>query len=155
MTTRQITIADILTQFFAQSLEGKTGVARRRIDDAARQLRACIDSEADRILVTEDLELLAAERQFNPVDAVARVMGADDLIFLLSIFIEPQWQPTDRLQRAAQLRLTERLVRFILAHRLVHRHELACPILDVEVGISRGRAQLRKEREATAGRSIE
>ncbi|PRY67140.1 hypothetical protein B0I08_10733 [Glaciihabitans tibetensis] len=154
MTTQPITIAHILTHFFAAYLDGKTGVTRRRTDEAIHQLRACIDAEAERILEEDDLRLLAAERQFDEYEAVARVMQADDLVFLLSIFVEPQWQPNDRLQRAAQLQLTEKLLAFILTRRLVDRRELACPILDVQAGISRGRAELRSQRASAQGRGV-
>jgi hypothetical protein len=150
MTKRPITIDDILAHFFASYLDKKTGVARRRIEQAERQLRACIEAEAPRILVEEDLRMLAAERQFNPEHAVARMMLADDLIFLMSIFVEPQWQPADRLQRSAQLLLTSKLLEFVVGRGLVSRRELACPILDIEAGVVRGRAELQREKRHAA-----
>jgi hypothetical protein len=142
------TIDDILTQFFSLYLDGKTGVTRRRIDDAQSQLRACIESEAMRILVTDDRLVLQAELQFNPDRAVARLMHAEDLLYLLAIFTEPQWQPSDRTQRAAQLQLTDRLTTFLVSRNLVDRRDYACPILEVQVAIDRGRAEVRRQRAA-------
>ena len=153
--TADSTIDQILGRFFAARLDGKKGVSRRRIEEVEEQLRACIEAEADRILVTSDLLLLAAEREFNPAGAVARVMHAEDLIFILSIFVEPQWQPTNQTQRQTQLRMTEWLTGYLLRSRLVDRDGLCCPLLDIEGGISRGRAELRQQRAlANAGQAL-
>jgi hypothetical protein len=146
MTQRPITIDDILTHFFASYLDGKSGVTRRRIEEGERRLRLCIETEARRILVDDDIRVLDAERQFNPERTVARLMLADDLIYLLSIFVEPQWQPADRLQRSAQLQLTNKITEFVVSRRLVDPHDLACAILDIQAGVSRGRAELRHDR---------
>ena len=56
------------------------------------------------------------------------------------------------LQRAAQLRVTSQLTTFILSHRLVDHREFSCPILDIQVGIDRGQAELRRLREAARQR---
>lgn len=138
-------IDELLSQFFAVQQSGKKGVARQRIEEVERQLRACVEAEAERILVTSDLLLLASEREFDPAGAVARVMHADDLVFILSIFVEPGWQPSDPAQRQAQLRMTRLLTSYLLDHGFVSRKELCCPLLDIRAGISRGQAELRQE----------
>ncbi|MEO7121706.1 MAG: hypothetical protein ABI400_01025 [Lacisediminihabitans sp.] len=146
--TTTSTIDPILSEFFGSQLDGKKGVTRRRIEDVEACLRACIEMEAERILVSSDLLLLASEREFDPVGAVARVMHAEDLIFILSIFVGPQWQPTDPRQRQIHLRITELLTRYLLRLRLVDGEGLCCPLLDIECGISRGRDELRRLRHA-------
>jgi hypothetical protein len=153
MTSRPITIDDILTHFFASYLDGKTGTVRHRIEDGERQLRACIETEAQRILENDTLLMLAAERQFDPQRAVARVANADDLVFFLEVFVGPQWRPSNEFQRAAQTELTATLLHFVTSRRLVDSHQLACPILEVEAGIARERAErkLRRERHVRTG----
>ena len=150
MTTKRTTINEILIPFFAARLDGKKGVTRRRIDAVEQQLRDCLEAEAERILVTSDLLLLAAEREFDPVGAVARTMHADDLVFILSIFVKPQWQPTDPIQRRTQLRLTELLTGYLLGRRLVDQDGLCCPLIEIQIGIDHGRAELMSQRLASS-----
>lgn len=147
MTTARHTINEILQPFFASQTSGKKGLTLRRIQGVEVQLRLCIEAEAERILVTSDLAVLAAERQFNPDGAVARVMHADDLIFILSIFVQPEWQPSDLVQRRVQLRITEQLVGNLVRRRLIDRSSFACPILDIEFGVQRGRAEVRRQQQ--------
>jgi len=151
MTTARQTIDEILQPFFASQTNGKKGLTLRRIQEVERHLRACGETEAERILVAFDLAVLAAERQFSPDGAVARVMRADDLIFILSIFVQPEWQPVDPVQRKVQLRITEQLTGYLVRRRLVDGSSLACPIIDIEVGVQRGRDELRRQqRQARA-----
>ncbi|MEX1079531.1 MAG: hypothetical protein WED09_10530 [Homoserinimonas sp.] len=151
MTTARHTIDEILQPFFNSQTTGKKGLTLRRIQEVERHLRACSETEAERILIAPDLAVLAAERQFNPNGAVARVMHADDLVFILSIFVGPEWQPTDPVQRRVQLRITEQLAGVLIRRRLVDRSSLACPIIDIEIGIQRGRDEVRRQqRQARA-----
>lgn len=148
------TIEELLNQFFTVQQSGKKGIGRQRIEEVERQLRACVEAEAERILVTSDLLLLASEREFDPTDAVARVMHADDLVFILSIFVEPGWQPSDPTQRQAQLRMTQLLTNYLLDYGFVDREELCCPLLDIRCGISRSRAELRQQRQSAKASSV-
>lgn len=151
MTTTRRTIDEILQPFFAAQADRKKGLTLRRIQEVERHLRACSESEAERILIPSDLAVLAAEREFNPDGAVARVMHADDLIFILAIFVQPGWQPSDPVQRRVQLRITEQLAVLLIRRRLIDRSSLACPIIDIEIGIQRGRDELRRQqRQAKA-----
>ncbi len=145
MTTMRRTIDEILQPFFAAETTGKKGLTLHRIGAVERHLRDCCEREAERILITSDLALLAAERQFDPEGAVARVMHADDLIFMLSIFVRPEWQPADPVQRRVQLRITEKLTAHLVRRRLIDRSSLACPLIDIEIGIRRGRDEVRRQ----------
>jgi len=149
MTFTHPTIDTVLEQFLGLHLAGKTGLARRRIEETALLLRDCLEAEAHRVLVTRDLRLLAAEREFDPVGAVGRVGHADDLVFTLAVFLEPRWLPGDAVQRAVHLRFTDALAGFILNRHLVDAYEMACIVMDVQAGINRAKAVLRAER-ATA-----
>jgi hypothetical protein len=151
MTTARHTIDEVLQPFFAAQTAGKKGLTLRRIQEVERHLRSCSETEAERVLIASDLAVLAAERQFGPEGAVARVMHADDLIFILAIFVQPEWQPVDPVQRRVQLRITEQLTAHLVRRRLVDRSSLACPIIDIEVGVQRGRDEVRRQqRQARA-----
>lgn len=151
MTTVRPTIDEILRPFFAAQVTGKKGRTFHRIEEVERQLRLCGESEAERVLVASDLAVLAAERQFDPDGAVGRVMHGDDLVFILAIFVQADWQPSDPVQRRAQLRITEQLAWYLVRRRIIDRSSLACPLIDIEIGIERGREQVRRQqREARA-----
>ena len=151
MTTTRRTIDEILLPFFAAQANGKKGLTLRRIQEVERHLRLCGESEAERVLIASDLAVLAAERQFNPDGALARVMHGDDLVFILAIFVRHDWQPPDPVQRRVQLRITEQLAGYLVRRRLVDRSSLACPLIDIEIAIARGREEVRRQqREARA-----
>lgn len=105
-----------------------------------------METEGERILVSEDREILAAERQFTPQDAVARTMHADDLVFVLLMFVRDPWLPDDLVQRATQLRLTEYLTALLLADRLVDVEQLRCELMDLRAWIDDEKALLRRIR---------
>ena len=149
MTKTLPTIAHILNDFFEGKLAAKKGLSRSRIEQVERELRSCLEAEAERILVTGDLIVLAAERQFHPEDAVARTMHADDLIFVLTIFTTDPWLPEDRTQRRVHLTIVEALTANILNRRLVNQDDLCCPLLDLRCAIDRERGNLSGERRAS------
>lgn len=146
MTNTRPTIDHILNAFFAEKLLDKKGIARSRIEQVQLHLRECAEAEAHRILVTSDLVVLAAEREFHPDDAVARTMHADDLIFLLTIFTMEPWLPEDRTLRGVHLSIAGALTTRILALNLVDRYDLSCPLLDIRGAIGRERDLLWRER---------
>ena len=152
MKTQRPTIDPILRQFFDESIADKTGLARSRIEHVEGRLRECLEAEAERILVSDDKEILAAERQFTPNGAAARTMHADDLIFILMMFVRDPWLPADPVQRATQLRMTEYLTGLLLTERLVDREQLSCQLMDLRAWIDDEKAALqrirREERQA-------
>lgn len=147
MDIQRRTIDSILRQFFEEQQATKTGLTRRRIEAVEHHLRNCVEQEAGRILVEPDLLMVAAERQFDPDNAVARTMHADDLIFILAMFVRDPWLPSDRVQRATQLRMTEKLISHLLRARLVDGYELSCPILDTRAELNRARRELKRMRQ--------
>jgi hypothetical protein len=142
MTPNRPNIDEILVEFFGREREGKRGLTLQRIDLAERMLRGFLEAEGNRILVDDDLVLLAAEREFEPDGAFVRTMHADDLIFALPIFLNSA-DSLEPLDRRVQLRMADRLVGTILRKRLVNQDELLCPLLEARVAIDSGRAQLR------------
>ena len=73
MTNQLPSIDEIVKQFFSAQLTGKTGLTRHRIEVVEERLRACAEAEAERILVTQELLLLAAEREFDPIGGPLRM----------------------------------------------------------------------------------
>lgn len=145
-TTQRITIDEILRLFFAEQSAGKKGLTLTRIRTVEQRLRECVEAEADRILVTADRQLVAAERQFDREGAVARTMHADDLVYLLSIFVEEQWLPDDRVQRAKHVQLAARLADHLLRTCLVNREGMSCPLIEIRGAVYRERALQRRAR---------
>lgn len=140
------TIEVILQRFFAEQRAGKKGLTLARIELIERRMRECVESEAEHILVPADVQILAAEREFEAADAVARTMHADDLLFLLTLFVKEPWLPEERVQRTRHLQVTEKLMRFLLNHGLIDRYGLACPLLDIEVAVDQERMLRRDAR---------
>jgi hypothetical protein len=140
------TIDEILTQFFAGLREGTKGLTLTRIMLIEQRLRECVEAEAARILVDSDLQILAAERQFDPINAVARTMHADDLVFVLALFVREPWLPEERVQRTRQLQVTEKLTRFLQYYQLIDRFSIACPLIDIEIAVGHDRMLRRDER---------
>jgi hypothetical protein len=154
MNPQQATIDEILRRFFDRQLDQQRGMKRTRIVLVEQRLRECLEAEAERILVTADLQILAAERQFQPAGAVARTMHADDLVFILSLFVRDPWLPDDPVQRGTQLRLADALTGHLLLYRLVDFDGLSCPLLEIRGGIDLEKAALtrlrRERRRATS-----
>lgn len=142
MTESRPTITRILREFFDSQLAGTTGLRRSRIEAVELRLRECVEAEGDRILVSSDLAILAAERQLEPTGAVARLMHADDLVFVLSLYLGEPWLEHDPVDLRLQIRLVERLTARLLANGLVSGDELACPLYEIEGALGRARRAL-------------
>jgi hypothetical protein len=128
-------IDDILTEFFSGQLEGKTGLRRKRIEVAHARLRECLEAEGPGVLVTNDLVLLAAEREFHPDDAFIRTMHADDLIYTLGSYVRDPWLSENVTDRRVQLRVADALAGTVLGKRLIDRGDMMCALLDLRAGI--------------------
>ncbi|KFF59304.1 hypothetical protein JF66_12275 [Cryobacterium sp. MLB-32] len=146
MKTSQIHIDEILTAFFTLQGAGQTPAARRRTLLVEARLRDCLEIEGERVLVTRDLMILAAEREFEPVGAVARTMHADDLIFVLPSFLEAPWLHGTALMKRAQLTLVEHLTAQLLNDGTVTYDEVTCPLHEIRARLDAARAALRTER---------
>jgi hypothetical protein len=144
MTGTRPSIDQILASFFAARLEDSTGLRRRRIEGVERRLRGFLEADGECILPTGDRALLQLERQFGGGNAFARTMHADDLLFALRLFLAEPWLPGDVQDRRVQLSTVDALVFSLLERRLVDRHELACPLLQLQVAIDDAKAALRR-----------
>lgn len=140
------TIDEILERFFSEQRTGKKGLTLTRIMTIEQRLRECVEAEAERVLVASDLQILAAEREFDQTNAVARTMHADDLVFLLTLFVKEPWLPEERVQRTRHLQVTGKLAHYLQYYRLVDRFSIACPLIDIEIAVDQERMLRRTER---------
>jgi hypothetical protein len=101
---------ETLAAYFGPIRERARGTRAVRLEEAERELRACIEVSASQILSADELGLLAAERQFGTVGAAAR-LGAPILILkALPFFVsDPAWFGCDLDGRRFRLGLAERL----------------------------------------------
>lgn len=137
-------IEGILAESFSSQLEGKTGLRRERIERAHRRLLECLEAEGHRVLITSDLVLLAAEREFHPNDAFVRTMHADDLIYVLDIYVREPWLSDDPTDRRVQLRIADALAGTVLVKRFINRDDMMCALLELHAGIETARHELRR-----------
>ena len=109
---RALPTADpFLTVFFAERRSSASGVLRQRLERTEADLRLAIElAEHDGGLGADDLVLLAAERQFEPLAAVARVLPIAALPEVLHRYVvDPLYRPfaldeaRDRLDTCAAL----------------------------------------------------
>lgn len=108
---RALPTADpFLTEFFADRRRGASGVRRDRIDRMEADLRLSIELTEHDALGPDEQVLLAAERQFEPLAAVARVLPLPALPGVLHRYlVDPVYRPRaadearDRLDTAAAL----------------------------------------------------
>ena len=145
MTTSQPTIDEILRPFFDRRLEGTTGIKRQRIERVEQLLRTCLEAEGEQILVERDRTILAAERAFQAEGAFARTMRADDLAYVLPIFLEPPWLQPDRLLQRVQLHLADALTGHLVYGRLVTWDD-SCILWEIRGGIDRAKWELNRDR---------
>ena len=135
--------AELFDAFFAIETVDQTGVRVRRIRLVEERLRACLEDEFQRVLVTGDLVLVAAEREREPLNAVARVGNGEDLIYLFSIFLSSPWLLDDPTDRRVQFRVVEHFTAWLIAHKHVRSYGLECALLDLRYAINSGRRALR------------
>jgi hypothetical protein len=73
-------------------------------------------------------------------------MHADDLIYVIPIFLQQPWLQAEPLLQRAQLEIAEWLTARIVHDRLVDYGDLSCPLLEIRVSIDRARRELNRER---------
>jgi hypothetical protein len=152
MKTSQPTIDDILHPFFDAKLAARLGITRQRIARVEQLLRECLESEGERVLIDRDRVVLATEREFASEGAFARTMHADDLVYVISIFLELPWLQSDPQLQRAQLAVAEWLTARLVNGRLMDHSDLACPLLDIRASIDRARRELDRERRERSRR---
>lgn len=132
----------MLTVFF-RAVEARANQAVRAHAGAVRaHLDVYLDTEAERMLTPDELALVEAERQLDPVAAVARVTGAEALVAALPGFVDAAWLLPSRAAARAQIKVVELLVAWLEESRRVDRGEMACFLLEVVAACRRARSLL-------------
>jgi len=134
---------DLFDMFFARETADATGVRLARIREVELRLRDCLDMECERILVTDDLARLAAERRIEPANAAARVADGEDLVFIFKFFLREPWLAENPTDRRVQFRVVEHFTAWLIARHHIDSYGLECPLLDLRYAIDLGRRALR------------
>ncbi len=108
---RALPTADpFLTEFFTDRRRGVIGVRRDRLNRMESDLRLAVELSEHDVLDADQQALLAAERQFAPIAAVARVLPVTMLPEVLDRYLaDPLYRPytgdeaRDRLETCAAL----------------------------------------------------
>lgn len=101
-----------LSEFFADRRRGAVEPGRVQIDRTDADLRLTIELAADRLLTEAEAVLVAAERQFEPVAPVGRVLPATSLPAVLEAYLEDGGnRPASMDENRARLDTCQALVR--------------------------------------------
>ncbi|MBP3035066.1 hypothetical protein J2M53_02195 [Arthrobacter sp. zg-ZUI100] len=106
-------IQAILDSFFIMSSVGKQSATAARYGRVEARLRQYLETEGWRYLAQDDRDLLGLECAFNPHNAFARLFGAEDLLYTLGGFLEPDWLLPGLQDRRTQISLIPRLVQWL------------------------------------------
>lgn len=122
----QISVDQVLARYFSASSAGRHPATVERYGRVLAHLRVFLEEEGDSTVSAETAALLDLERQFEPVGAFGRVLGAEQLVFALPRFLSASWLLADFHDRLAQISLVSRLVQWLCSRELVdsrwHRH---------------------------------
>lgn len=148
MTASAPTIDDIFDSYLRAERDGASGINQLRIVLVESLLRECLENDGEKILTASDRILLEAERNFAAEGAFARTMHAEDLLFVLPLFLTSPWLLQKPLEQRVQLDLVEKLTAFLLRSGLVPREGRECILIDIGSAIDRARWELnRPQRE--------
>ena len=101
-----------LTEFFADRRRGASGVRRDRLYRMEADLRLAVELAERDVLDADQQVLLAAERQFAPLAAVARVLPVTALpIALERYLLDPLYRPCTGDESRERLETCAALVR--------------------------------------------
>ena len=164
MKKPQLSIDSLLTPFFDSQREHNTGVTVKRITLIEKLLRECLERDGERFLSGRDKVLLAAEREFRAEDAFVRTMHADDLIYVLPLFLQEERLQENPIVRRLQLQLIDALTGHIIYGGYALYDDLVCQLYEIRGGIDRAKwvlntVQREKQRErrlaATLARQLD
>ncbi|MFC4555592.1 hypothetical protein [Georgenia faecalis] len=117
-TTVPVSMAQALEAFFADAAMSDHPATRARIIAVRRHLDVFLDTEAERALVPDERILVEAEREIDPVAAVARVAPPEALIAALPGFLEDAWLLPAQADARVQVRVVAQLAEWVTHHGL-------------------------------------
>ncbi|WGW12137.1 hypothetical protein LWF01_18980 [Saxibacter everestensis] len=148
MMTNAPSIEAVLEAFFADVAVGRGAGTRVRYWRVYIQLNRYLESDdAGRLLGTDYNRLLAAEREFRPDRALARLFSAEGLVLCLSGFVDDAWLLPAPVDARSQISLTDRLLRWVQGRHLIDMSSCSCAVYECEEAIRRARKILRSQVE--------
>ena len=142
MEKRQPSADMIIDGFFADALSGQGATARGRTGRVRDHLRRFVEEMGESVMVESDRRMVDAERQFSPDSAVERIARADDLVFLLPLFIAVDRLLPHRLDARVQLLLSRGLLRWMAG---LYNPEICCPLHEFTAEYARSSQHLKTE----------
>ncbi|GAB3040212.1 hypothetical protein GCM10027052_21330 [Parafrigoribacterium mesophilum] len=106
------------------------------------------------MLSDEDYALLAVERAFDPEHAIARTMHAEDLLWVLTVFLLDPWRLGDPLALRVQAQLTDDLTNRIVYGGLVCIECMNHPLQHIREGLSTARKQINRAQPKKRRRAV-
>jgi hypothetical protein len=122
-----------------------TGIKHKRTVRVENELRAFIETEADRYLTDDERTILAAEQEFDPTGAACRALEAEVLLVALVGFITPPYLAPDLLLRRVQLDLVDALAGYV-AYVVLRNYDSSSIRRDLRSALFRARQELKRER---------
>jgi hypothetical protein len=108
-------IETTLTEFFATRRRGCAGRRLASVQIVEQLLRDCVEAVADEVLPPDERTLIAAEREFRPEGAAARVAQPGLLIAALPHYLtDDRWRPAEAQERRAQVLAAGALLRHLV-----------------------------------------
>ncbi|HLT84239.1 MAG TPA: hypothetical protein VKZ83_08415 [Phototrophicaceae bacterium] len=137
-----VSAAQLLAAFFTTAPVTNHPAIRARMPRVREHLLTYLDTEAEQCLTTDELALLHAERQIEPLDAVLRVVGAEALLAALPGFCHPAWLLPSVADARAQLRVVTGLRYWLAESEGLAGLDIGCLALEVDAAVRRARAVL-------------
>lgn len=108
--------AHLLASFFASAPVASHPATRARLPRVRAHLLTYLDTEGEQWLTPDELVLVGAERQLEPVDAVVRVTGAEVVVAALPGFCHPAWLLPSSRDARTQLQVVTALRQWVTEH---------------------------------------
>jgi len=145
MEKRLPNIDEVLSTVCGEAAGPITGIKHRRAVRVENELRAFLETEADRYLTDDERTILAAEQEFAPTGAACRALEAEVLLVALVGFITPPYLAPDLLLRRVQLDLVDALGGYV-AYVVLRNHDSSSMRRDLRSTLFRARQELKRER---------
>jgi hypothetical protein len=123
MTVATPSIDILLRAFFEPKMHRAKPERRARLMNIERRLRRYLETEVPGRLCSECAALIAAERQFNPHDIVARLFDASGLLACLPGFMAPHHLPADAAERRVHYEVVRGIGRMLIDDDLVYEDD--------------------------------
>lgn len=133
----------LIDDFFRAEAVGKSAATIRRYARVRGRLLAFLDTGDMALgLGTHDLALLEAERQFHQTGAFWSVLGLDELVCCLPIFLRETWLPDGAAEARTQISLVGRLLAVLSRHPDFDWRGAACAWYEAEAAVRRAREEV-------------